>query len=344
MSGREPDDRGGEAAIVRTLLRHGLLSAADVVDHRLVTRDLSSSNGLTMIERDGEGLLVVKHSRHTAQDWQGSMVQELAAYQLARIIPGAPFPRMLHSDPTMMVLEAVAPGTPLSGLAEFSAIAQGAAALGRALGGWHRATAAADVAVGVASQLGQRLPWPLLMGGVDRPALVDELEPRTRSLVWSHPQLLDQLERAGNLWQSSACVHGDVRLANALLDSGGDVVLVDWECAAWGDPGWDLAGAVADYTAAAMAVWPDADMATLLHLGGGPVQALEDAYLGSGGSASALDAARMLLPGRLVHVAFQYAVWGGADGKADAARLVALAVEAVQSTAVQSRVAIGVAQ
>lgn len=63
---------------------------------------------------------------------------------------------------------------------------------------------------------------------------------------WPSDALLD-LRRT---WRPETLIHGDIRADNVLVprDDGVEprLVLVDWELVQWGDPAWDLAGALQD--------------------------------------------------------------------------------------------------
>ncbi|MCW5662101.1 MAG: phosphotransferase [Burkholderiaceae bacterium] len=69
------------------------------------------------------------------------------------------------------------------------------------------------------------------------------LEPYLLATAQKHPELAPALQALVAQTQSHKCslVHGDVSPKNILIDAYGQPVLLDAECAWWGDPAFDLA-------------------------------------------------------------------------------------------------------
>ena len=101
--------------------------------------------------------------------------------------------------------------------------------------------------------LAERAPWVLEIG---RPA-----PSHLASLTGAHLELLQVIQRDPAVqrhldqlaasWAPVSLIHGDIKWANVLTPPGGgaELRLVDWETAQWGDPLWDLAGAMHSYLA-----------------------------------------------------------------------------------------------
>jgi aminoglycoside phosphotransferase (APT) family kinase protein len=85
---------------------------------------------------------------------------------------------------------------------------------------------------------------PALAADFDSQAIFFDirLEPYLLATAQRHPQLAARLQALVRQTQAHALtlVHGDVSPKNILVD-GRDVVLLDAECAVWGDPAFDLA-------------------------------------------------------------------------------------------------------
>jgi hypothetical protein len=72
------------------------------------------------------------------------------------------------------------------------------------------------------------------------------------SIVQQRPSICEQLDALRAAWKSVAIVHGDIRSENVLVSHVGDsqmrpvVRFVDFETVQFGDPAWDVAGALQD--------------------------------------------------------------------------------------------------
>lgn len=137
------------------------------------------------------------------------------------------------------------------------------------------------------------------------------------------------MTRLRGAWRRDAIVHGDVRFDNTLVEHeppSGRVraVLVDWEHLDRGDPGWDIAGALADAVAvdavpvgappggAAYRRASADELARLAPACRRALHALAEGYRESAPPESAdpdLRAGVELLPARLLNIAFLHAAW-----------------------------------
>jgi streptomycin 6-kinase len=197
---------------------------------------------------DGRGL-VVKRARRRPGELTGTLERELAAYALATSCPAlaAAMPECVLIDRARqaLVLRAVEPGETLraSGLDASGPPPEQARLLGALIAGWQDATSAPPP-----SGLPTEMPWVLgiLTPGRWRPAVADAL--LVHGVV--RRELRARFTALTELIEPSCLVHGDLKWDNCLRDEGEGVRVVDWETAAVGDPAWDVAGIVQEYTVA----------------------------------------------------------------------------------------------
>ena len=131
--------------------------------------------------------------------------------------------------------------------------------LGRALGTLHRNLCLSDwQADSRLARLSRDLPWvlgvhcpvPSMLASFSRADLA--IVPHSSNGGRAGSAQLDQLAGA---WRPTSVIHGDIRLDNVLIrpqsseSSGGPVELwiADWEAVSFGDPAWDVAGALQDF-------------------------------------------------------------------------------------------------
>jgi hypothetical protein len=206
--------------------------------------DLSRTHSVFRVELADGRRLVVKRARARPGELAGNLERELAAYRLAEGCGelSAAMPRCLLVDPVhqVLVLEAVEPGAMLqaSGLS-----AERGRRLGRLVASWQRATSNPPPA-----ELPGDEPWVLgiLTPGRWRPPVADAL--LVHGVV--RRELRARLAELGKLIEPSCLVHGDLKWDNCLGEAGQGVRVVDWETAGVGDPAWDVAGIVQEYTVA----------------------------------------------------------------------------------------------
>lgn|GEM_PF-3957714 len=305
-------------AIVRRLLDAGVLRAADVVDGEVVLSDLSQSNCVYALDDATGRALVVKAGRGERPLDQGSREREHQLYRAVADHPAvaaeAPVPELVADLGDVLVLRRVSRGDTLGARYRDGGLAAiDGAALGRAIGTWHRL---GDVLLTAdPSWAGRgRLPWVMRSLTMDRAELASlhpplaELADRLRETG----PLVEVVEQAAAAWRPDALVHGDVRWDNALVAGDGPAVtLVDWEFADHGDAGWDLASAVVEAVVAAYVDEGKADLDVVIRAVAGHVEDVIGGYCSARGegAADAVAAAARLAPVRLLLAAFQHAAW-----------------------------------
>ncbi len=104
-----------------------------------------------------------------------------------------------------------------------------------------------DCALGLSSE-----PPSILSMHRPTPQDVSELTAATwdlLSIVQRRPEFCEHLDGIRDTWTATTFTHGDIRAANVLISKALDeprVHFVDFETAAFGDPAWDVAGALQD--------------------------------------------------------------------------------------------------
>ncbi len=168
------------------------------------------------------------------------LAAEAAVYQWAG---GAPetsallpvLPRLLHYDPSpsILVLE----------LLPFDGPDQSTADLLPGLAPWLAAIHRVTPRDGVLAALPRDPPWVFDLTRPS-PASLRELAPAQLTLlqaIQADARVEPILAAMRRNWIDGSLIHGDFKGSNLAVTSRGPVLL-DWELAQWGDPGWDLGG------------------------------------------------------------------------------------------------------
>jgi Phosphotransferase enzyme family len=116
--------------------------------------------------------------------------------------------------------------------------------------------------------LSQKPPWvfeihrpkPSILAGSSRATL------DTIRLLQSQQILGDQLDCLCQAWHCRSVIHGDIKLDNVLISpseskgwaGAAELYIMDWEMVQFGDPAWDLAGALHDFLVLWIASMPAA--------------------------------------------------------------------------------------
>lgn len=244
------------AELPRHLLAHGLLTSRDVVERGVLVTERSRSHSVLVVAvGDGDGLVVKQAAPEHGGD-PARLCREADLYAAAATRPGlrAVIPRCPHASPGRLVLEY----TPGETLLEHHhrpgpcdpAVSR---ALGAALGSAHRALAD-DPPNGFAGPL----PWvldALEAGGDASFAWEDARIAAALQAVPEPVRVHEALAEARARWRVEHVIHGDLKWDNVLLADpvAPTVRIIDWELATVGDPAWDLAGALQEYSALGVA-------------------------------------------------------------------------------------------
>jgi Phosphotransferase enzyme family len=182
--------------------------------------------------------------------------EELGAAAIVQYLP-----RLLaHDHPHLLVLELVSEATSL-----WDQFANGEArdfpvqlvqAVGSTLASFHKTFRNPDLL--------ERLDW--LPDNLPSGMLIHRPRPELRATLSSanaqlvrilqiEERLSPLLDQAGQQWQPDTVIHRDFKLTNILVcpcDPGGagmpfGVRIIDWEHVQFGDPAWDVAGALQDF-------------------------------------------------------------------------------------------------
>src|ERR1700733_3135527 len=100
-------------------------------------------------------------------------------------------------------------------------------------------------------------PWILRahQPNLDGPSSISAAGYNALQIVQARQTWVRCLDRLGDLWRAETLIHNDVKGDNVLVippKSGAartsiEIRLVDWELVQYGDPAWDLAGALQDF-------------------------------------------------------------------------------------------------
>lgn len=261
--------------VVPFLLERGLIDRNWIIDGSLSIRSIARRNRNLEVEGPGNHGFFIKQPDEPLDGGGNTLRCEAAFHRfcrentavadLARIVP-----RLVcdDDDEGVLVFELIPNAINLrSGSESDHRLALGPLAarpLGMALGKLHRVARQAD------PQHEPRLGWL----SQAKPRILNVHEPRAAMLAnlsAANFELLhvlqaqngpgEYLARLSKLWRAETIIHGDIRFDNVLVPRarGGQesdctqIWIVDWEMVQFGDPAWDLAGALHEY----LVVWVD---------------------------------------------------------------------------------------
>lgn len=181
--------------------------------------------------------------------------------EVARIIPSM-VSGSEELEETVLVFELISDAVSLWSHLESEGgngfIVEAARALGHTMGTVHRVLSLPswdrDPRL---SALPRSHPWAMTLHR-PAPSLLAGLSPagsETLRILQTQGDFAEQLKRLCEQWQPRAVVHGDIRFDNVLIrppqagQEQADVQLwiTDWEMIQFGDPAWDVAGALQDF-------------------------------------------------------------------------------------------------
>lgn len=252
------------------LLAHGLLDTGAIVDGELTITSAARRNRNLRIEGPAGVAYLLKQPGDPAQgsSWtlrrEGAFYsfcqqQEAAAAAMTRFLPALV---RFDAEEALLVLELLRDAAPLwqhywaHDAAHFPV--EASRAFGHALGVLHKTFRLPGLIEDPRlSWLRRDVPWVMLVHkpGPELLATMSAANYQTLRILQTQEDLSRQLDRLRCAWQPDTLIHNDIKGDNVLVvpASGQDsttveVRIVDWEMAQGGDPAWDLAGALQDFT------------------------------------------------------------------------------------------------
>jgi len=250
------------------LVERGLIGPDWIIDESLTLRSEKRRNQNLRVEGPGFGFLVKQPNEKTGTA-PGTLRREARFLEYCRDqSTGSPppryIPRLVHYSPeqALLAVELIPNAMTLWSYLELQSdhglgVVAGRA-LGRALGSLHRSLAQSNVIQEPRIEwLESGLPWAMTAHRPG-PGMLASLSPANNQLLrilQTEPGLSARLDRICQEWRPSTVIHGDIKLDNVLVtmhpeppeDAGVEIWIVDWEMVQFGDPAWDLAGALQDF-------------------------------------------------------------------------------------------------
>ena len=273
------------------LVELGLIDATRIVEGDLTIRCVARRNRNFEVQlHEGSGWFI-KQPGDPADGGHETLLREAEFHRLCRAErDAAPLislvPRLVHSqmpDPILifdLIADAINFGTLLESEHAEDIKVQAARALGTALGTVHRALERiATDGLGI-----DGLPSPPIPGGMllHRPnvAQLARLSPailEALRILQAPGGIGADLDRLGREWRPTTLIHGDIKFENTLMRIQYTGVkpectrlwIVDWEMVQFGDPAWDLAGALQDFLVLWVSSMPLSDELTAEQMAAG---------------------------------------------------------------------------
>jgi Phosphotransferase enzyme family len=247
------------------LLERGLIESTPIIDGTLTIQSAARRNRNVKVELSTDVGFFIKQPDPAERRCHQTVAREGLIHEFCRQQPAlaevAKFlPRLAHFDAsqTILVFELITDARPLSSLGEIATEAvievHACRSLGRALGLIHGAFAAAEQPINCQLDwLPRDLPWVFSIHR-PAPALLRDLtraESDLLRVLQGENAIGVYLDRLCLDWRATTVIHGDVRFDNVLVRPAGsetgafrELWITDWEMAQFGDPAWDLAGAL----------------------------------------------------------------------------------------------------
>ncbi len=255
-------------SVISYLLDRRLIDRSGIIDGYLEIRCIARRNRNLEVKGPGGAGRFLKQPDRSVKGGRGTIAQEAAFHHSCRSHPGlAPFlehiPRLVEFDETQPVLifDLISDAAKFASFLESDerrdVAVEAAFTLGSTLGMLHRLSRSiAREQDGLTAWLHREPPWVL---GIRHPGIA-----WLAGLTPAHAETLRILRTEGTFaarygemascWRTEAVIHGDVRFDNVLIQTAGideagglKVWIVDWEMVQFGDPAWDVAGALQDF-------------------------------------------------------------------------------------------------
>lgn len=262
--------------LVAMLLNRKLITVGDIVDGDVRLLELGGRNLNHSVTWTGAPGLFVKQAPSLDGDAAAGVTAEAALYRLAgRVrnpalsgsVPHLVFFERAHRLLATRLLPSGDPPDKAPAFRSPETERKIAAELARALAHWHTAFSTPP-SLG-RRRLSRRPPWFL---GIHLPtpdwlAELSSAQLDLISIVQGDATTCLALDQLRESWVPSAVIHGDVRLANVLVEPTGrdssTVRVVDWEFMSWGDPMWDVGSVFQSYLIECIVTEPWGELASL---------------------------------------------------------------------------------
>jgi len=243
------------------LIRFGLLAPDDLLSGHLQINSLSGRHRSFRIRLGPSRGLFCKQARSQAPEFVEALAREArflrrvalddAWTKLRRLVP-----RRIHFEPRRHLLVTdLLPGLDYHVCCQQASLTNDssrhmtlAASVGHALAEFHDgARVAANSRC--PDEFSQALPPAISLDTADS-TFFQHLSPANVQLVAElrrDGDLFDSLQANRPQWRAETIIHGDLKWSNLLCDEESappEIRFVDWELVSWGDPAWDLAGAL----------------------------------------------------------------------------------------------------
>jgi len=247
--------------ITHYLLDQGLITKKDIFNNNLTITPLESRNNSFTIQREGEMDFFLKQVKALDQERTSTLKTEADCYWLAENHRNfselaAHIPTYVNYDYTnhILVTECLSDTVNLSQfyMAEKKMPLEVAAQQADTLASCHKQTKATDLEENVVRLFPNYRPsvFALNEQNLEYWNEKDKAAEQMVKLIRGNKKFLELVQSAGQDWQSSTLIHGDVKHANYLIREEGkgyQTYLIDWEIASFGDPCWDVAGVLQNY-------------------------------------------------------------------------------------------------
>ncbi len=255
-------------SIASILLVRGLIDVSEIIDSELTIQSALRRNCNFRVERTGRCGFFLKQSYETDEAAQQSLRRESTFNRFCAVEPAVfeisqLLPRLVseNGDQNILIFDLISPaftvGSILDRESDSGSFVQAMRALGAALATVHRALSLRQWGEDARlASIPRSIPWAMTL---HKPAIamlakITQADWKALWFLQNQGEIAAQLERLGGQWQPEALIHGDIRLDNILVTSRTDgtdqssirLWIVDWEMVQFGDPAWDVAGALQD--------------------------------------------------------------------------------------------------
>lgn len=234
---------GNPEELVKILLSNKLIKASDVVDSGIqLQHDERDRFVLSTLLVDGKPLMMLKRTRYP--DAIESLNQEIQAYNIINKHPQLNFitPALLFDGLELPEGLFVMQWKDTNTQIDLTSV-NNMHLLGNALGKLSAYTQDIESESSYNEQ-----PWVLSTLSAHprwKPDQLDKVITRTDQVN----TLREGLKLASQIWHPGALVHGDLKREHCLLvtdNTSGNICILDWELAGYGDPAWDVASIISD--------------------------------------------------------------------------------------------------